>query len=93
MRTEACRGAREQKHSSLSFPYRLNEELFETVWSPSCPDFIFRVELRLIDNSVLSGLPCSFFFFFWPHHVAGMWDLSSLTKDQIHILCIRITES
>lgn len=65
MSDEACRGAREQKHSSLRFPYRLNEELFETVWSPNCPDFIFRVELHLIDNSLLSGIPCLLFFFFW----------------------------
>ena len=92
MSDEACRGAREQKHSSLRFPYRLNEELFETVWSPNCPDFIFRVELHLIDNSLLSGIPCLFFFFL-AHHVAGVWDLSSLTKDQICVLCIRSTES
>ena len=81
------------KNTSLRFPYRLNEELFETVWSPNCPDFIFRVELHLIDNSLLSGIPCLLCFFFLAHHVAGVWDLSSLTKDQICVLCIRSTES
>ena len=33
------------------------------------------------------------FFFFKLHYVASMWDLSSLTKDQTHVPCIRSWKS
>ena len=72
----------------ISDPYHVTLQFFPLEVQyifPAAADSIFEKNL-----SKISSLICSFFFLAKPH---GMQDLSSLTRDGIHVPCSGSTES
>ena len=55
-----------------------------------CPSYSFCCGSFLFLKKFMMMISAYFFFFFWP---CSEWDLSSLTRDGIHIPCVKSVES